>query len=126
MTGNKEHAIRISISGFRRAIFVGRGIVKVLGNPSHVGLKVNKDMTSIILFATQPSDPMSFRVPLNFGIKNGCLFKITSKQFVRQLTAKNGFDDNKNYTIYGYFIAEKGVAIFNMADAFENCHNTQN
>ena len=67
---------------------------------------------------------MSFPVPVKSRINSGGrIFRIISKQFVRQLTAKNGFDDNKNYTVYGRFVKDKDVVVFHMAEAFENCRN---
>lgn len=112
-----DSLIRISISGFRRSIIVGRGVVKALGDPNYVGLRVNKKLDSMLLFAAEPSDPMSFQVPRDFGIRDGCIFRIISKDFVRSITLHNGLDNNKNYTIPGKYMRNNNAIVFNIEGA---------
>lgn len=118
-SSNFYQTLGITISGMRNEINIGKNVVRVLGNPLYIAFRVNKSLTSIILFGCESTDPMSYKVPENFSTHSR-LMRIYSKCFVRNALIVNHLKSNSTYTIYGKFYETEKIVRFDFSDAFEN------
>jgi len=116
---SKNTKLRISFQGAWNVIRVGKGVVKALGEPEHICLRVNERMDILVLRPCGPGDQMSFKVPTDFTEKTERLFRISSKQFVRSFLEQNHLNPDITYSVDGEY-SEKGHAVFfDMARAVE-------
>ena len=62
-TEDRNDLIELSLQGARNCISIGKGVIRALGKPSHVSLKISDNNDSISVFPCDEDDVMSFRVP---------------------------------------------------------------
>ncbi len=84
--------IELSLQGARYCISVSKGVIRALGKPSHVTLKVNDANDSISVFPCDEDDAMAFRVPDRLLIDHKCVMRINSKAFVHSIMEANDLD----------------------------------
>ena len=110
----KRHVrLNLSLYGKSNSIHICRDIIRILGFPKYISLKI-KGNKYIAILPCDVKEFMSFLVPLNlFSDKNG-QFKITSKDFITSTFCKNNLDINKSYLIAGDYSEKENVVFFNM------------
>ncbi|MCD7957086.1 MAG: hypothetical protein LUG93_15325 [Lachnospiraceae bacterium] len=115
--GNK-HAVRveISISGKRKEIHIGKDVVRLLGAPTYLCLKVNKAMDSIAVMPCPGKEYMSFKVPEGILLGKHVSMRVVSSSFVERILAVNGYRDNRTYQITGTYFEKNNAVVFNLAD----------
>ena len=109
----KTVKLRISIYGKQNCIQIGKDVLRILGAPLFICLKINKEMNSIVVEPAQEKTALSFRVP------DGILFNhkqmiITSASFVIGLMAMNDLDFNETYQIDGIYSEKNNATVFNI------------
>ena len=105
---------RISILGRKNAISIGKDVILLLGIPTHIRIRVNEEVDSLVIEPTEEKEVMSFKVPDRFLIDRHCNFRIHSQQFVRSVMIKNGMDLSESYSIVGRYIRSSNAAIFSL------------
>ena len=100
-------------------IRVGKGVVKALGEPEYICLRVNARMDILALRPCGPGDQMSFKVPPDFTEKREQLFRIFSKQFVRSFLEQNHLNPDITYSVDGEYSEKDHAVFFDMARAVE-------
>lgn len=105
---------RISIFGRKNAISIGKDVILLLGIPTHIRIRVNEEVDSLVIEPTEEKEVMSFKVPDRFLIDRHCNFRIHSQQFVRSVMIKNGMDLSESYSIVGRYIRSSNAAIFSL------------
>lgn len=102
---------RISIFGRKNAISIGKDVILLLGIPTHIRIRVNEEVDSLVIEPTEEKEVMSFKVPDRFLIDRHCNFRIHSQQFVRSVMIKNGMDLSESYSIVERYIRSSNAAI---------------
>ena len=95
---------------------IGKGVIKALGKPSHVSIKISDSRDSLSIFPCDEDDVMAFRVPLKLFIDHRCVMRINSKQFVHGIMRTNQMDTSKTYVLSGEFLEEKNTAVFSLVE----------
>lgn len=113
---NKSQAIELSIQGARNCISIGKGVIRALGEPSHVSLKISDNNDSISVFPCDEDDVMSFRVPARLLTDHKCVMRINSKRFVHGIMKSNALDTMRTYTLCGEYLEDKNIAVFSLVD----------
>lgn len=65
-----------------------KDVVRLLGMPAYVYLKVNKEMDSFIVMPGKPKEYMSFKVPERFAMDKD-VKRLISKSFIREFMNTN-------------------------------------
>lgn len=113
---NKDYPIELSLQGGRFCISIGKGVIKALGTPSHVSLKISDAHDSISVFPCDEDDIMSFKVPSKLFINHRCVMRIHSKRFVHGIMKANNLDISRTYTLAGAYSEEKNIAVFSLTE----------
>lgn len=106
----------VDIQGGRNCISIGKGVIRALGEPSHVSLKISDNHDSISVFPCDEDDVMAFRVPTKLLIDHHCVMRINSKRFVHGIMRSNGMDITRTYTLSGEYLKDKNIAVFSLVD----------
>lgn len=110
----KGYLIEMSLQGKQNCISVGKGVIKALGAPTHVSLKISDTHDSISVFPCHEDDVMAFRVPKKLLVDHKCVMRINSKRFIQGIMRANELDPTKTYTLSGEYLADKNIAIFSL------------
>lgn len=111
--------VYITLSWNENRIICRRNLVRILGSPKYICVRVNKDFTSLILRPCEATDPMSFKVPENLFTDKGSRFRITSKSFVRGLLDKNGYAENCTYAFKGIYSEQYNTVFVSLENGKE-------
>lgn len=111
--------LRISFQGAWNVLRVGKGVVKVLGEPEYICLRVNAAMDTLVIRPCGPGDKLSFKVPLDFMGKTERIFRIFSKQFVRSFLEQNHLNPDITYSVDGEYSETDHAVFFDMTKAVE-------
>ena len=111
---SKRHVrLYLSLYGKSSCIHICRDIIRILGFPKYVSLRI-KGSKYIAILPCDVKESMSFLVPKNlFEGKNG-QFKITSKAFITSTFKNNDLDISKSYLITGDYSEKENVIFFNI------------
>ena len=116
VTSDKNELIELSLQGARNCISIGKGVIRALGKPSHVSLKISDNNDSISVFPCDEDDVMSFRVPAKLFSDHKCVMRINSKRFVHGIMKSNDLDISRTYTLSGEYLQNKNTAVFSLVD----------
>ena len=113
---DRMYPIEMTLQGARCCISIGKGVIKALGKPSHVSIKISDSHDSLSVFPCDEDDVMAFRVPLKLFTDHRCVMRINSKQFVHGIMRTNQMDTSKTYVLSGEFLEEKNTAVFSLVE----------
>ena len=111
-TEEKAYAIKITLQGACNCICIGKGVIRALGVPGHVSLKISDNHDSLSIFPCDEDDVMAFCVPAKLLTDRHCVMRINSKRFVHGVMSSNNMDTTRTYPISGEYIREKNIAVF--------------
>ena len=114
VSGNKKALLKMSLQGSKNCIGIGRGVIKALGLPTHVSLKISDAHDFISVFSCDEDDIMAFRVPAKLFSDHGCAMRIFSKRFVQGIMQTNELDSSKTYIFDGAYFEGKNAAVFSL------------
>lgn len=112
----KAYPIEMSLQGKHNCISIGKGVIKALGTPTHVSLKISDAHDSISVFPCDEDDVMAFRVPAKLFVDHKCVMRINSKRFVLGIMKTNNLDTSRTYTLSGEYLKEKNAAVFSLVN----------
>lgn len=112
----ETYNIEMTLQGARNCISIGKGVIRALGKPSHVTLKISDTNDSISVLPCDERDIMSFRVPAKLFTDHRCVMRINSKRFVHGIMMMNELDVTKTYTLSGSYLEEKKTAVFSLTE----------
>jgi len=115
-TDDKAYVIEMTLQGARNCISIGKGVIRALGEPSHVSLKISDTHDSLSVFPCDEDDIMAFRVPVKLLVDHHCVMRINSKRFVHGIMRTNNMDITKTYTLSGEYLKDKNTAVFSLSD----------
>ena len=113
---NRMYPIELTLQGARCCISVSKGVIKALGKPSHVSIKISDNHDSLIVFPCDEDDVMAFRVPVKLFTDHKCVMRINSKRFVHGIMKTNQMDISKTYVLSGEYLEEKNTAVFSLVE----------
>ena len=113
---DRMYPIEMTLQGARCCISIGKGVIKALGKPSHVSIKISDSHDSLSVFPCDEDDVMAFRVPLKLFTDHRCVMRINSKQFVHGIMRTNQLDTSKTYILSGEYLEEKNTAVFSLVE----------
>ena len=108
--------LNVSIYGRESALNIGKDVLRVLGAPKDVCLKVSQRMDSFVVMPCDESDVLSFHVPDDFMLNSHRMMRVISKSFVTGLLAMNDLEIDHTYNISGTYWEKNNAVIFNMSD----------
>ena len=115
-TEDRNEQIELSVQGARNCISIGKGVIRALGKPSHISLKISDSHDSISVFPCDEDDVMAFRVPTKLLSDHKCVMRINSKRFVHGIMKSNDLDTSRTYTLSGEYLKDKNTAVFSLVD----------
>lgn len=113
---NRMYPIELTLQGARCCISVSKGVIKALGKPSHVSIKISDNHDSLSIFPCDEDDVMAFRVPVKLFTDHKCVMRINSKRFVHGIMKTNQMDISKTYVLSGEYLEEKNTAVFSLVE----------
>lgn len=111
---NRPIKLTLSLSGCDRRINIGKDVVRVLGVPQYVCIKVNEDLSSIAVLPCEEKEYMSVKVPEKLFTDKKSKLRITSKSYVNQLLTTNGMDPAGTYAFRGVLSGNSNAVVFNL------------
>lgn len=99
----KELMPYILIQPYKYTITIGKDIVRALGFPKYVCLRINESSNSFAVIPCEEHDVMSFKVPERLLSDHHTVFRINSKQFVLNLILKYDLDVSCVYGCRGAY-----------------------
>ena len=111
---DKAYKIEMTLQGARNTISVGKGVIRALGCPSHISLKISDTNDSISIFPCDEDNVMSFRVPEKLLVDHHCVMRIFSKKFVQGIMRMNDLDNTKTYSLVGSYLKAQNTAVFSL------------
>lgn len=108
--------LNVSIYGRESALNIGKDVLRVLGAPENVCLKVSQRMDSFVVMPCDENDVLSFHVPDDFMLNSHRMMRVISKSFVTGLLAMNDLEIDQTYNISGTYSEKNNAVIFNMSD----------
>lgn len=99
----KELTPYILLQPYRNTITIGKDIVKSLGFPTHVCLRINDVNKSFAIIPCEADDVMSFKVPDKLLTDHHCVFRLHSKEFLLNLILKYDLNPNSVYEYKGKY-----------------------
>ena len=112
----RMYPIELTLQGARCCISVSKGVIKALGKPSHVSIKISDNHDSLSVFPCDEDDVMAFRVPVKLFTDHKCVMRINSKRFVHGIMKTNQMDISKTYVLSGEYLEEKNTAVFSLVE----------
>ena len=106
----------IALRGNWYHIRVGRRVIRALGDPGCICLRVNEKMDSIAFMPCADTDPMSFRIPDAFYTDSKVMIRIYCKEFVQSFLSRNGLDPDTTYVLYGHLSERNNAVLFSVTD----------
>lgn len=118
----RNEKLDLSMQGNHNAICIGKDIIRILGCPTHVCLRVNDEGSRLVVQPCAADDVMSFKVPDKLMHDHHCVFRVYSKQFVHSIMNLNGMAPTQTYNITGVYTPQRNVVWFDLREhrLFEN------
>lgn len=113
---SRELAPYILVQPYSRTLTIGKDIVKCLGYPKHICLRINDTKKSFAILPCDKDDAMSFKVPEKLMTDHHCVFRITSKPFILNLLLKYELDYNNIYVYKGKYSEKNNAVIISFDD----------
>lgn len=102
----------VSIQGHWSDIQIGKDVIRALGEPSHICLRVNDANHSLALCPCDAAEVLSFKIPVDFLTDPQKKFRIHSTQFVKDLLQANQLDAEKTYSLTGTYSEKINAVVF--------------
>ncbi len=113
---DKAYIIEMTLQGGRNCISIGKGVIRALGTPTHVSIKISDTHDSLSIFPCDEDDIMAFRVPVKLFKDHKCVMRINSKRFVHGIMRTNDLDITKTYVLSGEYLADANTAVFSLTE----------
>lgn len=106
----------VTFSGKKGRMGIGKDVIRVLGGPRFVCVRVTEIYDSFIVQPTNSKEYMSFKVPDGLLLVGDMKMNVTSKAFVRSILSKNGLEVSQTYTLEGTYSEKNNAVVFRMID----------
>lgn len=120
----KELAPYILLQPYRCSMTIGKDIVKSLGYPTHVCLRINDANKSFAIIPCEADDVMSFKVPEKLFTDHHCVFRLHSKEFIYNLVSKYDLNPKCVYACKGIYYKNINAIIVKLDNENISIKNT--
>ena len=100
------------MQGKEGAISIGRNVVRALGVPQYVTLRVSHKNKALLIMPCEQKDVMSYKTPPDFINKSHVNFRIHSLSFVTGLLKDIGVDPEATFVLDGLYSHNMGAVVF--------------
>lgn len=111
---NKALFPYILIQPYRLSVTIGKDVVKCLGFPTYLSLRINEQKNTLALIPCEEKSVLSFKVPEKLLTDHHTVFRINSKSFVMTLLTMCGLSENCIYECKGVFSEKVNAVIFSL------------
>ncbi len=105
----------ITFWGKGSGISFSKSIVRQLGYPTYISIRVTEDLTSLAVVPSEANEVLSFRVPEKLFVQRP-VFRIYSKSFLNAVMAANQLDRSATYQCEGRYNPDQNAVVFTLAD----------
>lgn len=117
-SGTKKSAsLRISLYGRTHVLQIGKDVVRVLGAPPYLALRINQEMDSLLIESAMEKHKLSFKVADDLYVNKNRQMTITSISFVIGLMTRNAMNLEETYQIEGVYSEKNNAVVFNLKNA---------
>ena len=116
-TSKKSANLRVSFYGRQNCLQVGKDVVRVLGAPPYIALRINQELDSILLESAVEKHKLSFKVPSDLCFNKNRQMVINSTAFVTGLMLHNGLDIKETFQLEGVYSEKNNAVVFKLQDA---------
>ena len=117
-TGSKKSAkLRISFYGRQKCVQIGKDVVRVLGAPSYLSIRINPEFDSILVESAEEKHKLSFKVPEDIFKNKNRQMVISSISFVNGVMTQNELDLKETYQIEGVYSEKNNAVVFDIRNA---------
>ena len=109
--------LTVSIMGKEGAIGIHKNIVRSLGCPNYLCLRVSRSNNSFLLRPCNADDKLSFQMPQDFLNDHHINYRIRSLRFVQDLLSINKLDKNGSYYLTGQMLKNNIAIVFPLVSA---------
>ena len=113
----------ILIQPYKNSLTIGKDIIKSLGYPKHVCLRINDTNHSFAIIPCEAKDVMSFKTPENLFTNSKCVFRIYSKGFMINLLLKYNLDPTCVYSCKGIYSQKLNAVIVSLDESNLELYN---
>lgn len=113
--GSKKNAfLRMSFYGRYNSMQIGKDVMRVLGAPPYIAIRVNREMNSLLIEGAVEKHKLSFKVPSDIYENHNRQMIINSMSFVISMMTLNNMDLAETYTIEGVYSEKNNAVVFDM------------
>ena len=116
-------ATLLAESSYLRRFSIGKDIIKSLGYPKHVCLRINESNRSFAIIPCEANDVMSFKIPEKLFTDSKCVFRINSKSFLISLVLKYNLDPTCVYSCKGVYSKKLNAVIVSLDESNLDLYN---
>lgn len=102
----------ITIKGPRNRVYIGKDVIRALGYPAHICIKINEEKSGLAIQPGEEKEYMSFKVPDRLFESHKVEFTVCSKRFVYDLLIANGLNPEMNYPLQGVCSQVDNAVVF--------------
>ncbi len=110
-----SNRLTATFSGSNNAIVFSKAVVRTLGYPAFVSIRVTEDLTSLAVVPSEAKEVLSFRVPEKL-FEQKPVFRIYSKPFLDSVMPINHLERMGTYICEGRYNPEQNAVIFPLAN----------
>lgn len=109
--------LRMAFQGRYNRLQIGKDVLRVIGAPNYITIRVNKAMDSLVIEAAQEKHKLSFKVPEGIMFSHHLQMFLNSESFVHGIMVKNELDLNETYEVPGIYSERNNAVVFNLSDS---------
>ncbi len=110
-----SNRLTATFSGSNNAIVFSKAVVRTLGYPAFVSIRVTEDLTSLAVVPSEAKEVLSFRVPEKL-FEQKPVFRIYSKPFLDCVMPINHLERMGTYICEGRYNQDQNVVVFSLAN----------
>ena len=113
----------ILIQPYQCSLTIDKDIIKSLGYPKHVYLRINESNRSFAIIPCEANDVMSFKIPDKLFTNSKCVFRIKSKSFLISLILKYNLEPTCVYSCKGVYSKKLNAVIVSLDESNLDLYN---
>ena len=113
----------ILIQPYQCSLTIGKDIIKSLGYPKHVCLRINESNRSFAIIPCEANDVMSFKIPDKLFTNSKCVFRIKSKFFLISLILKYNLEPTCVYSCKDVYSKKLNAVIVSLDESNLDLYN---
>ena len=109
-------SLQMTIYGKRERVHLTKDVIRVLGVPNYICVKVNNEWNSIVVMPCADKEYLSFKVPNGILLGENKKMEFRSKAFTDTLLERNGLEQQGTYIVPCLYLERHNVLVFDFKD----------